>query len=264
MAADDIAAKVQHFDGWYAAMAGSTRRDEIVRRHLGLPAAMLSSSLLPWEGIAEVVELLRLHRPATLVDLGCGRGGYGLEVAARTGASLIGVDFSAEAIRQAEQYADSLGRDARFVVADIAATGLPTASVDGVMCIDAVHIVSEPADVFGELRRVLRPGGRAVVTNWEARDRDNDTLPEWVRRVDCAGWFAAAGFIDIAVVERQEWEQKERALWAAAAAVDPAGDEAVASLRDEAIEEMPHVPLTRRVLASATAPSHRALPTTGS
>ena len=256
MAADDVAAKVRHFDNWYAAMAESPRRDEIVQRHLGLPAAMLSGSLLPWEGIAEVVELLRLQVPATLLDLACGRGGYGLEVAVRTGAALIGVDFSVEAVRQADHYADSLGRDARFVVADIAATGLPTASVDGVMCIDAVHIASEPADVFGELRRVLRPGGRAVVSNWEARDRDNDALPEWVRRVDCAAWFAAAGFIDIAVVERPVWEHRERALWADAAIVDPAGDDAIASLRDEAIEVIPHIPFTRRVLASATAPLH--------
>lgn len=36
-----------------------------------------------------------------LLDLACGRGGYGLTIAARTGARLIGVDFSAEAIRQA-------------------------------------------------------------------------------------------------------------------------------------------------------------------
>ena len=143
-----------------------------MQRHLGLPADLLSSSLLPWDGIAEVVERLGLPVPATLVDLGCGRGGYGLEVAARTGASLIGVDFSLEAIDQAGRYAESLGRDARFVVADIAATGLPAASVDGVMCIDAVHIAPEPAAVFAELRRVLRPGGRAVVTSWEARDRD--------------------------------------------------------------------------------------------
>ena len=217
---------------------------------------MLSSSLLPWDGIADVVELLRLPVPATLLDLGCGRGGYGLEVAARTGASLIGVDFSVEAIRQAEQHAELLGRDARFVVADIAVTGLPTASVDGVMCIDAIHIVAEPATVFAEFRRVLRSGGRAVVSNWEARDRDNASLPEWVRRVDCAGWFAAAGFTDIAVVERPQWEQKEQALFAEAAILDPAGDDAIASLRDEAIEELPHVPLTRRVLASATAPHH--------
>ena len=256
IAADDIADRVQHFDTWFAAMATSPRRDEIVQRNLGLPATVLSSSLLPWDGIAEVVELLRLGVSATLVDLACGRGGYGLEVAARTGASLIGVDFSAEAIRQAGQCADALGRDACFVVADIAATGLTAASVDGVMCIDAIHIVAEASAVFDELRRILRPGGRAVVTNWEAWDRDSDALPEWVHRVDCARWFAAAGFTDIAVVERPGWEQQERALWAEAANLDPAGDDAVTALRDEAIEELPHVPLTRRVLASATAPPH--------
>ena len=258
MSADDTADRVRHFDNWYSAMATSPRRDEIVQRHLGLPATVLSGSLLPWDGIAEVVELLRLPRSAaTLIDLACGRGGYGLEVAARTGAALIGVDFSAEAIRQASQSADALGRDARFVVADIAATGLPGTSADGVMCIDAIHIVAEPAGMLAELRRVLRPGGRAVVSCWEARDRDNDALPEWVRRVDCAAWFAAAGFTDIAVVERPAWEQKERALWAEAAILDPAGDDAIASLRDEAIGELPHLPFTRRVLASATAPSHR-------
>ena len=83
----------------------------------------------------------------------------------------------------------------------------------------------------------------------------DDALPEWVRRVDCAAWFAAAEFTEIAVVERPRWEQRERALWAEAATLDPAGDDAVASLRDEAIEVLPHVPLTRRVLASATVPN---------
>jgi SAM-dependent methyltransferase len=249
---DDADRAQQHFDRWYAAMAKSPRRDEVVQRHLGLSASLLSGSLLPWEGIAEVVELLRLPRSAVLVDLACGRGGYGLEVAARTGASLIGVDISVEAIRQAARSAESLGHNARFVVADIAATGLPTASVDGAMCIDAVHIVSDPPAVFVELRRVLRPGGRAVVTNWEAGDRDNETLPEWVRRVDCAAWLASAGFVDIVVVERPLWSQREAALFTEAANLDPDGDDAIAALRDEALSELPHLPVTRRVLASAT------------
>ena len=82
-------------------MAGSPVKDEIEQRHLGLPPHLLSTSLLTWDGIAEVTAALRLSPGGTLLDLACGRGGYGLEIAARTGARLMGVDFSAEAVRQA-------------------------------------------------------------------------------------------------------------------------------------------------------------------
>lgn len=44
----------EHFDRWYVDMAASPVRDELVRRHLGLPAHMLSTSALIWEAIAEV------------------------------------------------------------------------------------------------------------------------------------------------------------------------------------------------------------------
>jgi tRNA/tmRNA/rRNA uracil-C5-methylase (TrmA/RlmC/RlmD family) len=63
----------------------------------------------------------------TLVDLACGRGGYGLEIAARTRARLVGVDFSAEAVRQAGEQASRLGREAEFRVGDLAAAGLAPA-----------------------------------------------------------------------------------------------------------------------------------------
>ena len=256
MAGDDHADPLRHFDNWYAAMPASLRRDEIVQRHLGLPATVPSSSLLPWEGIAEVVQLPWLPVPATLVDLACGRGGYGLEVAGRAGAALIGIDFSSEAIRQAGRYAASLGRDARFVMADIAATGLPDSSMDGVMCIDAIQFVADTAAVFAEVRRILRPGGRVVVTAWEAVDRDGDALPDRSGGVDCAAWFDAAGFSDISVVERPAWFQTEQALWAEAVVLDATGDDALASLRDEAVTMLPLVRLTRRVLGSATAPGY--------
>jgi SAM-dependent methyltransferase len=102
------------------------------------------------------------------------------------------------------------------------------------MCIDAVHIASDPAAVFAELRRVLRPGGRAVVSNWEARDRDNDALPEWVRRVDCTAWLTAAGFTDVAMVEGPLWAQLELALFGEAANLDPGGD-----VTDERVDHLP-------------------------
>ena len=50
----------EYFDGWYADMAGSPVKDEIMQRHLGLPPRLLSTSLLGWEGIAEAAGALRL------------------------------------------------------------------------------------------------------------------------------------------------------------------------------------------------------------
>src|SRR5215475_10793712 len=101
-------------------MTASPVKDEIQQRHLGLPPHLLSTSLLDWAGIAEAVAALRLSAEGTLVDLACGRGGYGLEIAARTGAGLVGVDFSAEALRQARELARQLGQVADFRVGDLA------------------------------------------------------------------------------------------------------------------------------------------------
>ena len=113
----------EYFDGWYADMTRSPVKDEIQQRYLGLPPHLLSTSLLGWDGIAEATEGLSLLSGDTLVDLACGRGGYGLEVAARTGARLVGVDFSAEAVRQAREQARWLGAEADFRIGDLAATG---------------------------------------------------------------------------------------------------------------------------------------------
>jgi 2-polyprenyl-3-methyl-5-hydroxy-6-metoxy-1,4-benzoquinol methylase len=91
----------EYFDGWYRDKSENPQVDEVHRRVLGLPPTVPSGSCLPGDGIAEVASELRLTAGPALLDLACGRGGYGLEVAARTGARLTGVDFSAEALRHA-------------------------------------------------------------------------------------------------------------------------------------------------------------------
>jgi hypothetical protein len=101
MAVEHPPPSAAYFDQWYADMVESPAKDELVRRHLGLPAHVLSTSVLTWDAVADVTAALRASPGHVLVDLACGRGGYGLEVAHRTGANLIGVDFSAEAVRQA-------------------------------------------------------------------------------------------------------------------------------------------------------------------
>src|SRR6185312_4503070 len=52
---------------------------------------------------------------ATLVDLGCGRGGAGLWVAGRTGATLVGIDIADAALAAARRRAAGLGLRATFL-----------------------------------------------------------------------------------------------------------------------------------------------------
>jgi SAM-dependent methyltransferase len=244
----------EYFDGWYADMTGSPVQDEIQQRHLGLPPHLLSTSLLGWDGIAEAAAGLRLSPGGALVDLACGRGGYGLEIAARTGAQLAGVDFSAEAVRQAREHARQLRATAEFRIGDLAATGLDAGSADAVLCVDAIQFASRPGAAYREIARVLTSGGRVVLTCWEPLDRDDERLPERLRRVDLGAGLAAAGFGDVEVRDRPGWRAAERAMWEEAAALDPGDDPALRSFHDEGVRSLEIFGLVRRVMATATAP----------
>lgn len=243
------------WDRWYANMAGdSAPRDAFQQRHLGLPPQLKSTSLLTWDGIADVVDALRLCPGGRLLDVACGRGGYGLEIARRTQACLHGVDISAEAVRQATENAQRSGAAAEFSVGTFAATGRPTASADAVLAVDAIQFAPVP-ETFAELRRVLVPGGRIVLTTWEALDRDDVRVPERLRRTDTRRGLTDAGFADVRVVERPAWRTAERELWEHAAATDPGDDADLQSLHDEGNRVLPVFDLIRRVLATATAPA---------
>lgn len=246
-----------YFDGWYADMdrdGGGRVKDEIQQRHLGLPPRLLSTSLLTWDGIADVLALLRIGPGDHLVDLACGRGGYGLELASRADARLTGVDFSAEATRQAAALARSWGREASYVTADLTDTGLPSGEADGVLCVDAVQFPGDPAAAYAEMRRLLRPGGRAVLTCWEAIDRDDESVPGRLRAVDLATGLTGAGFTDVVVEERADWRALERSMWEGAADLDPGDDAALRSFHDEGVRSLDGWDRVRRVLGSATAP----------
>ena len=243
----------QMFEHWYSAMPGSPRKDEIVQRHLGLPAQLLSTSLLTWDGVAEVADALQLAPGDVLLDLACGRGGYGLELAARTGARLIGIDFATEAIRQAAELAALRGIAAEFRVGDMASTGLPDAAVDGVVVVDAIQF---PPDPRGLRRAGPRAAPAAGPSSPAGRRSDpaDEAVDERLRRVDLAAGLAGAGFGDVEVREKPGWLDAERALWTEAAALDPGDDQGLADLKEEAEGVLPEFDKTRRVMAVAVRP----------
>src|SRR5579859_4013439 len=155
----------EYFDGWYANQAVMPTVAEIMNRHMGFPPGT-KAGIITAEAIPELAEGLRLRRGTTLLDLACGRGAYGLLVAKQAGTNLIGVDFSAQAVAEAREQAERMGvSDASFRTGDLIATGLPDASVEAVLCTDAIQFPDEPALAYDEIRRVLKPGGRVALTD---------------------------------------------------------------------------------------------------
>lgn len=244
----------EYFDGWYANQAAMPTVAEIMNRHTGFPPGTLAG-VVPAEAIPELTRELRLRPGSTLLDLACGRGAYGLLVARQTGTSLIGVDFSARALAEAREQAARLGvSDASFRTGELTSTGLPDASADAVLCTDAIQFPDEPAVAYDEIRRVLKPGGRVVLTCWEALDRADERVGVRIREANLSAGLRQAGFTEVEVRERPSWLARERTLWEEAAALDPGDDPALRSLYEEAVKSLQWGGLLRRVLAVATSP----------
>jgi SAM-dependent methyltransferase len=244
----------EYFDGWYADQAATQVVAGIMNRHMGFPPGTRAGTV-PAEAIPELADALRLRPGSMLLDLACGRGAYGLLIARQAGTFLIGMDFSAQALAEAREQAVRMGvSSASFRTGGLTATGLPDASVDAVLCTDAIQFPDEPASAYEEIRRVLRPGGRAALTCWEPLDRNDERLSPRIRRANLGAGLHRAGFTDVAVRDRPSWLAHERALWEEAVTLDPGGNPALRSLHAEAVKSLQWTSLLRRVLAVATNP----------
>ena len=128
---------------------------------------------------AEVTaRLLAAARPGPgdrLLELACGAGGVGLAAAALVGPTgeVVLSDVVAEMTEVAAQrIADRRIANATTRVVDAEAIGEPAASYDVVVCRDGLQFTVQPAVAVHELRRVLRPGGRAALAVWAERERN--------------------------------------------------------------------------------------------
>jgi SAM-dependent methyltransferase len=240
------------FSAWHADVANSPACALIFQRALGLPPQVVSNSLLTGDGIAEVAAALRVAPGQILVDLACGRGGYGREVARRTGARLVGLDFSAVAVTIAA-HGGPRSR-ARFCVGDFTALGVRDHGADAVMCIDAIQFSDPPLAALRECRRILASGGRLAVTAWEPCGPVPEGVPERLRQMNLARHLLEAGFEQIEVTDKPDWYAAERTLWEAALQAGASGDPALVSLQEEATQALATFDVKRRVLATATAP----------
>lgn len=113
------------------------------------------------ESLARLNALLR--DKGCVLDAGCGDGAIG---AALDGDTVVGFDISPRCARRACE------RGVRALVADaLGSLPFPDAAFDTVYCVDVLHHLDRQWErVLGELDRVLRPGGRMVIVEPDARN----------------------------------------------------------------------------------------------
>ena len=133
------------------------------------PASLDTHSAVSVSELNKFVVELRLSAGDVLVDVGCGRGGPGLWVAAQAGSRLIGIDIAETAVTTARVRAAALGLGdrAEFHRGSFQDTGVAEASVHAVMSIDALIFAPDKVAATQELARILIPGGQLVVTTWD-------------------------------------------------------------------------------------------------
>ena len=95
-----------------------------------------------------------------VLDLGCGAGRF-VAALQRAGADPVGVEIAEAALERARAVAP--GADLRLLEDD-GSIPLEHGSVDLVWCSEVLEHVADGAHLLQEARRVLRPGGRILVT----------------------------------------------------------------------------------------------------
>jgi SAM-dependent methyltransferase len=137
-------------------------------------------------GCGAPIALLELQAGESVLDLGSGAGIDAFLAAEEVGPGgrVIGVDMTPQMLERARRNAASTGRaNVDFREGRLEALPVEDASVDAVTSNCVINLVPDKAAVFAEVARVLKPGGRMVVSDIVL----DAPLPEAVK-TDIAAW----------------------------------------------------------------------------
>lgn len=125
-----------------------------------------------------------------VLDAGCGVGGSALWLAEQRGAEVVGITVVPGQVALAARYAADRGleRRVRFELADYTRTPFPSESFDVVWAQESANHAAEPLALYREAARLLRPGGRLVLSDGMRRRRPFDRLSERLFRKWAEGW----------------------------------------------------------------------------
>ena len=112
-----------------------------------------------------VVERAALRQGEEVIDLACGTGNAAL-VAALRGARVVGVDAAPRLLEVARERARASGVEIDLREGDLLDLPVADGAADVVISVLGVIFATDPAGALREVRRILRPRGRVLLSAW--------------------------------------------------------------------------------------------------
>ena len=153
------------------------------------------------------------ERAANFVDLGTGTGRM-LELFADRYDAGLGFDLSREMLAVARANLEKAGIDhAQVRHGDLFSVPIESASVDFVCLHQVLHFLTEPAAAVREAARLLKPGGRLLISDFAPHELEFLRDEHAHRRLgfsdeEVAGWLQASG-LDLVATETLTPQSRE-------------------------------------------------------
>ena len=160
----------------------------------------------------------------SVLDIGCGLGGVDLHLAREHGAArVIGIDIDPALIERCNQLAEKYQatEQLQFRCVEPGPLAFEAASFDIVTSKDSIIHIADKHELACDIFRILEPGGWFVASDWLA-GYENQPSAEMQAYLEAEGLdfglasaatysdaLQAAGFVDIGIVDRQEWYQQQ-------------------------------------------------------
>ncbi|MEW6527167.1 MAG: methyltransferase domain-containing protein [Spirochaetota bacterium] len=152
------------------------------------------------------------------VDLGSGRGTDVLRMADAVGSNgfVYGIDISSGMIAKSKELSNKFGyTNVAFIQSDLETLPLPNNNCDVIISNCTINHVNNKQNVFNEIYRILKPGGRCIISDIYSIGQvpleyknDPDAVAEcWAGSIpkdEYLAIIAKAGFSDIEILEESE------------------------------------------------------------